>query len=198
MLTPTHGFLASVFSLSLKRRWSSKEHFFLFFGAVLPDMPVILVGVIEFFKYIAVNPTSLEWLWIKKRIFEFLFLNEHPPLFTALFTSVGYYEFALWLRQCFHSVPFWILILVVAFYLAPRTKAVSILAYGALFFHILVDWPTHVKYAPSYFWPIIDVPIPGFVPTAHPLLIKLELIFWFFWFLFVATLTYSKLRARGL
>lgn len=197
MLTPTHGFLANLFSWSRRKAWGVREHFLLFLGAVLPDFPIIFVVAVEFCRYIAVNPASLNWFWIKKRAFDLLFLSEQPPLLKAVLGNVWHYERALWLRQCLHSIFFWVLVLFVALYAVPRLKKLAIVAYGALFFHILIDWLTHTTYAHNYFWPILDRPIPGLVPSGDPLLLRVELSIWFLWLVFAATLLCRRVFRLG-
>lgn len=178
MLTPTHGCLANLFSRLFKRRWSAKTHFYFFLGAIVPDMPILAAGCIELIKYYSVHPFVLEWHSLKNIPLNLLYKNEMPAVAGTIWSKVGYYELAIILRQCLHSVVFWLVLMAVACLLPRIRRVVMPLARGALFFHILVDWPTHTVYAYNYFWPLWDFPIRGFISHENPWLLRVEITIW--------------------
>ncbi len=155
------------------------------FGAVLPDLPALIVGFIEWFKYVEINPNALNWRWIVTAIFKLLVKNEIPPVVATVWTKVGYYQTSLWFRQCLHSIVFWAVVVALVYLMNCAKGQLLPLAWGALFFHILVDWLTHKTYAHDYLWPISDVRPRGFIAHDNPLLLKVEVLIWSFWFLSV-------------
>lgn len=177
MLTPSHGFLANIFSLIFRRRWTCKLHLLFFLGAVIPDFPLIFVGALQFLRHLIAEsaiPSSTQVLENTR-------------------SSLVFYPVALLLRKLLHSAFFWISVLLVGYGCGKKLEGLKILAYGALFFHLLIDWPTHKAWAHSYFWPIWDRPLPGLVSVGNPILLGIEAAIWISW---LAILTYRLFKQK--
>ncbi len=195
MLTPTHGCLANIFSWIFKSKWKTKEHFFFYLGAVFPDIPIVTAGLIEWIKYIKKLP-ELPGLWqLQESFFALLLRGEHPPAAGALFSSVEHYATAIWLGQFFHSIFFWVLILLFARYFF-KSKSLEIFCWGAIWLHLFVDWLTHTTHAHKYFWPFVDSPIPGFISHENPWLFRAELGIAFFWFMALLYVLLCRLNPK--
>ena len=175
MLTPTHACLANMFSRLFKRKWPPGLHIWFVLGAVLPDMPMLVAGSVEWLKYAAHRTLAENWYWIKENAFALLYQNEAPAIADKLWVGVSYHNAGLWFNQCFHSVFFWIAVLIFAGLSSRRPRQnLAVLACGAIFFHILVDWPTHAANAHNYLWPVLSYSLPGILSYANPLLIMVE------------------------
>jgi len=173
VLFPTHIFFANLFSRLVKRKWSLHNHFWFAFGAGLPDLPVLVVGLPEFFKYFKYHPHALEWYWIKKVILYFWHQNEKPPIVGSLMTTVGYYRLTIFFRECMHNVFFWVILWLVLCVILGRKNWAPVI-YGAVFFHIAIDWLTHTEAVHAYLWPLVRSPITGFVSHDNPMLLNVE------------------------
>lgn len=193
MLTPTHGCLANLFSWHFWKERPAGSHLALFLGAVLPDMPLFLVGLYEFLKYKSSHPAELTWRALQNGIFDLLVNNERPPVIDVLRTNIGYHEIAWFLTQIFHTYLFWIIVYVLSVKAFPRFKWVSPLIWGVVCFHLFVDTFTHVSAVYAYFWPFIIHRVPGFVSQATPWFLKLEILIWVVWFISLPFAAYHRL-----
>ncbi|MBU6500510.1 MAG: metal-dependent hydrolase [Patescibacteria group bacterium] len=193
VLLPTHGCLANLFSRFLKNKWSGNDHLLLVIGAIVPDMPVIMVGTYELIKYLSGHPQALQIHWITKSLLELLYDNERPKLVNYLYTSVGYYRGAIFLRDCLHSVFFWIILIVVACLFKKIRRKFLIVGCGAIFFHIFLDWPTHITTAYNYFWPFTLYPVRGFISHDNPWLLRAEMGIWFICLVLAIRWTFVKI-----
>lgn len=150
---------------------------------MIPDIPVLAVGIYESIKYLCKHPSAFEWYWIQKSALKVLYENEWPDIVNYLYATVGYYRYALLLRQCLHSIFFWIILATICWQIARLRRQVLIIACGALFFHILIDMPTHTLTAHNYFWPFTLYPVRGFVSHDNPWLLRIEIAIWTVWLL---------------
>lgn len=174
VLTPTHACLANIFSRMFKKGWPPGMHVWFVLGAVLPDMPMLVVGSTELLRRAAHDTLARNWDWIRGGVSALVYQNGALLVADKLWINVGPHGATVWLNQCFHSVFFWIAILVAARRLCRLRQRLTVLACGAIFFHILVDWPTHAANAHNYLWPVFSYPLPGIISYANPLLLKIE------------------------
>lgn len=181
MLLPTHYCLADFFSRLCKKKWRRREHLLFCFGAIAPDLPVILVGICELIKYISRHPRTLQPYWIAKSILELLYCNERPDIVNYLYATVGYHHLAILARSYLHSVLFWFVSLALVWTLKPTRKYFLPIFCGAIFFHILMDLPTHTLAAYNYFWPLTLYPVRGFISHDNPWLLRFEIAIWLIW-----------------
>ncbi len=161
MFTPTHGCLAVMFSLTRRREWSNREHLWFFLGSIVPDVPALIVG-------------GRECLKCKDLLFR---ADDFEAFAGAVWTNVGYYRTFIFCRELLHNFWFWSALLVLCWFLKDKfffNRRIRPLAYGAIFFHILVDWPTHLLPVHNYFWPLTRHPQIGFVSHAGVALWVLE------------------------
>ena len=162
MFTPTHGCLALMFSLTRRRQWSNKEHLWFFLGSTVPDIPAIIVG-------------GRECLKCK----DILFADGYEAFKGAIWTNVGYYRTFIFCRELLHNFWFWGILLVLAWFLRNKLffrRRIRPLAYGAIFFHIFVDWPTHLLPVHNYFRPLTHHPQIGFVSHTNAALWLVEIM----------------------
>lgn len=180
MLSPTHVFVANLYSRLFKGEWPPGKHFLFCLGALLPDLPALIVGFVEWRKYLLYHG-QLNLLGAVKSLVAILCRNERAPVVEFVFTNINYYNGALWLTQCFHSIIFWLLVLGLYLLLRSPKGELAAMAYGAIFFHVFIDWPTHTVYAHAYLWPLIRRPIPGFVSYDNHWLFLLEVAISIIW-----------------
>jgi hypothetical protein len=132
--TPTHAAL-NFLALGRDRR---SPRWWIFAGAVLPDLPMFAFFAFERF----VRGEDL------RRIFEVAYFE---PGWQTLFDVA-------------HSIP---LFLVIAAVSAWRKSRAGIYFASSLLLHSLVDWPTHLEDAHAYFWPFWREPLRGFTSYWH-------------------------------
>ena len=141
------------------------------------------------------HPKALEWYWIKKSLLDLLCRNENPPIVFALRTSIGYHEASWLLSQALHTLLFWLIVYLVASKVFPRWKAILPLVYGAIFFHIFIDWPTHIGRVRHYLWPFTFWQS-GFISHANPWLLRIEIGISVVWLLTVLHWLVTRMRDR--
>ncbi len=197
MLTPTQFFGADLFSRLCRKKWSTRSRLMFDLGAVLPDLPMILAGFYELLKYCALHPRVLSFHLIGHRAFYLLVKNEHPPLFNALSTGIGYHQVAWFVTQALHTYFFWIMFYLFCRMLLPEFKNLALLVAGAVFFHVTVDMFTHSSAIYAYFWPLVTRRIPGFVSPATPWFLKLEFAICAIWIFTELVTAYRHFKRRN-
>ncbi len=189
MLTPDHFFSADL-SWRIFQKWLPGKRFFFCLGAVLPDSPMLIVSFIEWKKYLVHHG---EWNWpaAVQSLFDILCRHERAAVVGSFFHALNYHSLALWLTQCLHSLVFWLALLFVCFIFSSARGAVAATAYGAIIFHIALDWLTHTSSAHRYFWPLLERQLPGLVAQDNHWLLLLQVAIAIVWFCGVF---YSLLR----
>ena len=154
--------MQKIWQKTLGERWSAKEHFGFFLGSVLPDLPVFFPGAKEFIK------------WLRG--------DDPESLFGAIWRNTGYYHTFIGVRELFHDVWFWTLIILLCGLIMRKKHGnrwlpfVLRLSSSAIMCHILVDWPTHTMRVHNYLWPLARHPQVGIMSHADPYLWLLEFI----------------------
>jgi len=188
MLTPTHGALSLLIPRFFGKFLEKWDTLLVFVGAVLPDIPSLVVFTEEAISYCRRNGGVPETASVHGTM-HLLARSEESHFAMTLLGEASKHEWATDAHRWLHSLPMWLIIAalsLLAWRFAPvRGKEFGrkalVLAIGAIVFHILADWMTHQGSASPYFWPVSRRRWPGLFAHDDPILLTFELTVWALW-----------------
>jgi hypothetical protein len=174
VLTPTHGFLANIFSRFAMPQWARKEHRWFAIGAMLPDVPIFLGGAWELLRYFHHRPQLLTMHYVKTSFHTIAYVHAKPYSVDVMRSELGYEWAIMRLDQISHTAVIWFGILFAGLLVARYRKVLLPMGMGALLFHLPVDALTHTFFRRIYLWPLFPGGLSGFVSHANPILLVVE------------------------